>query len=532
MHFYQRNNSSAIPTAWLLPHDTHDSCCPVCLFHRLIASLSATVSQHSSVCNFLLEALKCQERSRARARQAYQTSRRSIHKRRGGWNPKPRHGSWEPEDSGTAKEWYHNSSKTCWWDLFDDDQTYVPNTFAAHEFYDEFRMSRQMFEELYNELLPKFKDKVPGDGLKGRRSQPLRLKLGALIVMLTEGLSYKRAARVACIDKVTVRKFFVPALRWLIQQEYAKHVYTPRSAEEALAAERKFAKCGFPGGITAFDGVHVRWRRCPFSLQPYCVGKEGHPTLVWNVAVSLNKEVMHVEGAHWGARNDKTMGRLDNFIQLLRSGTDPILSTGVYHLYNATGQLVRHMGYYALVDGGYHRWKCLITPDPNASSPMARKCAKRFESVRKAPECTFGILKKRFEILETGFRFKKADTCNLIFKVCCMLHNRILRERGFHLQGDLDEHWDKADVQMDQDRINSQAAAGSVPVGVPRPVDNSLVGNDVAVQYDNEFFVKRQQLLTHYAVSYEKCEIMWPKKCHLLFGRHRLADKRPKESGS
>ena len=176
----------------------------------LPASLDTTGSdasawaQHMAACNLLLQALQAQAPTPRR----FQGSRRGIHKRRGGWHPKPRHGSWEPEDWGTAKEWYHNSRRSWWWDLFDDDDTFIPNTYAAMEFYDEFRMSRQLFEDLYEELVPQFGDKVHGDGLMGRRSQPLRLKLGALIVVLTEGLSFRRAAKIACIDRVTVRKFF------------------------------------------------------------------------------------------------------------------------------------------------------------------------------------------------------------------------------------------------------------------------------------------------------------------------------------
>ncbi len=48
------------------------------------------------------------------------------------------------------------------------------------------------------------------------------------------------------------------------------------------------------------------------------------------------------------------------------------------------------------------------------------------ESVRKDVECTFGILKKRWKILNDGLNNQDIQTCESIFNACCCLNNFML----------------------------------------------------------------------------------------------------------
>ncbi len=45
------------------------------------------------------------------------------------------------------------------------------------------------------------------------------------------------------------------------------------------------------------------------------------------------------------------------------------------------------------------------------------------ESVQKDVECVFGSLKKRWKILDYGFKHRNIKTCSDIFVTCCCLHN-------------------------------------------------------------------------------------------------------------
>jgi hypothetical protein len=49
------------------------------------------------------------------------------------------------------------------------------------------------------------------------------------------------------------------------------------------------------------------------------------------------------------------------------------------------------------------------------------------ESIRKDVECTFGILKKRWRILDYGLQYYDMKFCEKVFTVCCCaLHNILL----------------------------------------------------------------------------------------------------------
>ena len=59
--------------------------------------------------------------------------------RRGGWNPKPRI---NPAHAVLLKKWCWDASKSQWWPLFNDDNTYNERSYQGMEFYEEFRMPR------------------------------------------------------------------------------------------------------------------------------------------------------------------------------------------------------------------------------------------------------------------------------------------------------------------------------------------------------------------------------------------------------
>ncbi len=84
---------------------------------------------------------------------------------------------------------------------------------------------------------------------------------------------------------------------------------------------------------------------------------------------------------------------------------------------------------YLICDGGYLRWPVLICPFKHSGCATQKGYfSSTIESVRKDVECTFGILKKRWKILEYGIRFDDIEVVEMVFVVCCMLHNMMLSE--------------------------------------------------------------------------------------------------------
>ena len=146
-----------------------------------------------------------------------------------------------------------------------------------------------------------------------------------------------------------------------------------------------------------------------------CAGKEGYPTIAFNVHCSHNKRVVYVAPAQPGNRNDKTIVKYDAFIDKLR--TEDLYKTFKFKLWNEKGELVTHHGCYVVCDGGYHQWRVSINGFKHGTTYAERALSKRMESIRKDIECVFGRLKRRFAILRLPMQYKKKSRVAMTFKV-------------------------------------------------------------------------------------------------------------------
>ncbi len=77
-------------------------------------------------------------------------------------------------------------------------------------------------------------------------------------------------------------------------------------------------------------------------------------------------------------------------------------------------------GVYLICDNGYLWWPQLICPymAEELCHTEAGFFSSNIESVRKDVECTFGILKKRWRILNNGLQYCNISDCNNIFLTC------------------------------------------------------------------------------------------------------------------
>jgi len=82
---------------------------------------------------------------------------------------------------------------------------------------------------------------------------------------------------------------------------------------------------------------------------------------------------------------------------------------------------------YLICDNGYLRWPTTICPFTRSNKSSAEGFfSTNIESVRKDVECTFGILKKRWKVLNNGFYQRDIKICEKIFVTCCALNNYLL----------------------------------------------------------------------------------------------------------
>ena len=86
-----------------------------------------------------------------------------------------------------------------------------------------------------------------------------------------------------------------------------------------------------------------------------------------------------------------------------------MVSKVMWRYYAEGGNIHLDRGMYLICDGGYLRWPQSMCPHINPTAASAEGYySSNLESVRKDVECTFGITKKRWKILNNGLLY-----CNI-----------------------------------------------------------------------------------------------------------------------
>ena len=311
-----------------------------------------------------------------------------------------------------------------------------------------------------------------------------------------------------------------------------------------------YTRLGFPGCLGSMDCTHVRWLRCPFHLLNSCHGKEGFPTLAFQVLVDHGRQIRHVSQSFYGAMNDINVCRVD---PIVRDDTHGLLSGDgnnrnrykevEFTVYDKDGQPIVIRGAYIITDGGYEPLAIFVNPNVSRMDRAAVVWAEFIEAIRKDVECTFGILKSRFHFLKIGSRYATQKVVESAFITACILHNMLLTLDGLDIGAwELDAAWDS--IAMDPrlwnvDQLASTASTtassassalvaladddGFVPFAGLTHLDESEADGIVAwspgrieprsikvigLKSPNTL---RELLIEHFSVSYRLGRVQWPK---------------------
>lgn len=151
-----------------------------------------------------------------------------------------------------------------------------------------------------------------------------------------------------------------------------------------------------------------------------------------------------------GSINDKTGVRYDAYIQRLRS--DPLFLNYEYPLYDSQGRTIRGKGAWAIVDGGYHRWRVSQGPAPDAPTMQERSLSKVIVENRKDSEDTIGRVRGRFRILRMPFLCKQREDIDAVVHTSAIVHNMLLQKDGYASKfDDVDPAFYANDVDQDDD---------------------------------------------------------------------------------
>ena len=315
-------------------------------------------------------------------------------------------------------------SQTKWSKMLRERKCADPDSAEGREFRKWFRVPMFLFEKILAIAVEQNWAAVK-DG-KRRFQVPLPIKILWCLRLLGRWLVFDDALEFAEAKMSTVHSWFHTFCMHMARI-MGDYVYPPTTSAQIRNVTETYRMVGLPGCIGSADVVHVGWDRCPAGLRSMFVGKEGVPTIAYEMVCDHRRRILSVTPGHPGARNDKTIVRFDGFIQEVHDRER--YADATFTTVDVDGNRVEHTGLsgYLIVDGGYHRWRVLQCPYKHTSDRARQQWSSNLESQRKDIECCFGILKGRFRILKGPMRFhKKGEIDNIVF-TCVVLHNMLLK---------------------------------------------------------------------------------------------------------
>nr|CAG8508278.1 12207_t:CDS:2 [Entrophospora candida] len=301
------------------------------------------------------------------------------------------------------------------------------------EFKKQFRMSKQTYEWLCDELIPELQnnDNLNGVGAPGF---PWKHKIMASIWFFSTGESFRCLGQRFGFCESTVCYFIRDVVKAINNKFLKEKIRFPRSENDFLNISNEFKKlAGFPGVFGAIDGSHIKIK-APSNFAIDYFNRKGYYSIVLQAIVDSNKKFIDIFVGFPGSSHDSRI----------------FLNSPIYHqinnsINNLDGRYMIPSQFHLLGDGGYPNLNWILTPYRDNGSLTRQEtyfnlCHSR---TRIKVEQSFGLLKSRWRCLLTTFEVS-IELVSLIISACCILHN-ICEERF--------ENIDIGEIVPDNERV-------------------------------------------------------------------------------
>jgi hypothetical protein len=380
-----------------------------------------------------------------------------------------------------------------WWRMIDQRLHHDSRTTDGRDFRKNFRVPATFFDH----MVQWFRDNswVCKDYDKFRRpSVPLELKILACFEMLGRGVPAAVPAQLIGCDQKTIQVFFLLFCAKVALHLCKEYIKFPSSVADIRECVATYADENLPGCMGSIDCVHVPWPKALASVRSWFVGKEGIPTVAFQVIVNHKRKILSVSQPHPGAHNDKTIASMDPALHAIR--TLQAFITFPWTCLTAAGEAAAH-GVYLICDGGYHLWRVLQRCNVVTSDPKMLFLMNRITSARKDVECTFGVVKARFRILKVAILNQELSDVRNIFMTCCIFHNMLLDHDD---SGDFEDNG-RLDHISNLPGVRARVSADSDFSGVQSPPPGFWLGSHAEATH----LRLRSQLAEHLYQSHVHC---------------------------
>ena len=201
----------------------------------------------------------------------------------------------------------------------------------------------------------------------------------------------------------------------------------PQNHSELTKVEACYNAVDLPGCCGSVDVVQVKWSNCPAGDFNHTKGKEIFPFLGFQCITDYNRRILSIYGPHFGSRNDMDIVKTDVHVHAMKK--NHLHHQARWLHYGHDGHVRTNRGSYLICDNGYLCWQMTICPCTRVRCASAEGYfLSNLEGVRKDVECTFGIWKKRWRVLNNRLFLREMEVCSNIFIICRWLTNFLLED--------------------------------------------------------------------------------------------------------
>ena len=411
------------------------------------------------------------------------------------------------------------SAQTKWWKMITSESMNDEDSRNSRLFRRRYRVRFSRFKSLVEDTKSWLKPdgspvfaRLSAAGINDAKTVFVEIKVMIVLRWLATGASFDLIGELSETGETTARVTCITWVTEFVHRRWTDFVYPPEG-EELKKVMKVFDRLGITGAAFSMDAVHVHWARCPVTRSNFCTGKEGYPTLAFNVAVTHSKRIIAATSAQYGARNDKTLVKYDAFIDDVRSGKS--LKTQPFRLRKKDGTCSEETKAYGICDGGYHRWACLQAVEKLASDHDGAGFCKRIESVRKDVENVFGIMKMRHRVLFGKFLLLDQKVVSDVFHSCCIIHNMCQIDEGWDARGEDERFWSREApdsvaspfYELDDEIIAPETVDDHTFVGAPEVPGAPEV--TLIQEVELEYHELRKKIVENFAVKRDERSLQW-----------------------
>lgn len=199
----------------------------------------------------------------------------------------------------------------------------------------------------------------------------------------------------------------------------------PPKTEHWVKAAKAFEELwNFPHCLGAIGGKHISMQ-CPPNAGSEYYNYKGFHSIVLQVIVDANAKFIAVDIGDYGRNSDSGIFKESHFGKLLKNNKLNIPQSKKIH-----PQINDEFPFVFVGDEAYPLQTNLLRPFPRRNLTNEKRIYNyRLSRARRIVECAFGILVKRFNVLENKM-LVFPEKASIIVKACCLLHNIIMDREG------------------------------------------------------------------------------------------------------